>query len=104
MTACGFAKSVAGEGHVNYVRQLDDLAETDVEQLDKVIDTAAAAGNFAVILFPRVRTPRGIVRVLRTLATGSRWQTTQVPWRKHPRAGAGLVGLHFRTVHVTSRA
>lgn len=99
MTACGFAASATGDARVNYIHQLDDLTEADVVQFDNFIDDAAVAGNFAVILFPRVRTSRGIVRLLRTLATGDRWQTARVPWRKHAREGAGLVGLHFRTVH-----
>jgi hypothetical protein len=97
MTACGFANSVAGEGHVNYVHQLDELAETDVAQLDNFIDEAAAERKFAVVLFPRVRTPRGIVRLLRTLSTGERWNAARVPWGKHPREGAALIELGFKT-------
>ncbi|MFO0734662.1 MAG: hypothetical protein U0270_02230 [Labilithrix sp.] len=99
MTGCRFANSAAGGGHVNYVHQLDELTEADVVQLDTFIDEAGAEGNFAVVLLPRVRTPRGIVRLLRTLATGDRWRAARVPWRRHPREGAALVGLHFKTVH-----
>jgi hypothetical protein len=98
MTACGFAASVAGNGRVNYVHQLDDLTEADIAQIDIFIDDTAAARNFAVILFPRVRTTRDIGRLLQTLARGERWQTKRVPWRKHAREGAGLVGLSFRTI------
>jgi hypothetical protein len=97
MTACGFAGSVAGDARVNYLHLLEELTEAEVAEVDSFIDVAAAAHNFAIILFPRVRTPRGIVRLLRTLATGDRWEAARVPWRKHPREGAALVGLHFKT-------
>lgn len=97
MTACGFAGSVAGDAKVNYLHLLDELTEAEVAEVDSFIDVAAASRDFAVILFPRVRTPRGIVRLLRTLATGERWRASRVPWRKHPRDGAALVGLHFKT-------
>lgn len=97
MSGCHFASSATGEGRVNYAHQLADLTEADVLQLDTFVDEAAEKANFAVILFPRVRTPRGVGRLLKTFATGDRWQIERVPWRKHARDGAGLVGLYFRT-------
>lgn len=97
LTGCHFASSVAGEGRINYVDQLDELVETDVPMLNGSIDAAVDDEFFTVILFPRVRTPRGIIRVLRALCENERWSARRVPWRnKHPRAGVTPIGLEFR--------
>jgi hypothetical protein len=97
MTGCNFAASAVGGARVNYIHQLEELADADVPQLDRFIDDAATQGNFAVILFPRVRTTRGITRIIRTLNAGERWEASPVAWRNHARSGAALVGLRFRT-------
>lgn len=99
MTRCGFASSIAAAARVDYAVQLEEFTEADVAQLDGFLDGAGAEHNFAVALFPRVRTPRGIVRMLRALATGSRWSVSRVEWRKHARDGAALVGVTFTTAH-----
>jgi hypothetical protein len=59
-------------------------------------DRSASEEFFAVILFPRVRTPRGIVRLLQTLCTNDRWSAKRVLWKKHSRAGVTPVGLEYR--------
>lgn len=99
MSGCTFAGSAASAGRINYVVQLDELSADAVAGLEGVIDASGAEGNFALILFPRLRTQRGIGRLIQTLIGANRWGAACVPWRRHPREGAALVGLHFRTVH-----
>lgn len=99
MTACGFAASAASDARINYVHMVEDVTPEDVGGFDSFIDDAAKAGKVAIIVFPRVRTVRGIVRLINALATGERWAPARVPWRKHPREGAGLVGLSFLTAN-----
>jgi hypothetical protein len=97
MTRCGFAASIAGAGKVAYLVQLDELTDADIPQLEAFVDGAGLTGNFAVILLPRIRTARGIVRLLEKLSASSRWTASRVAWRKHARAGAALVGLNYKT-------
>ena len=98
MTACGFAASAATDARINYVHMLEDPTSEDVGDFDRFIDDSAKAGEVAIIIFPRVRTPRGIVRLMKALTTGTRWKAARVPWRHHAREGAGLVGLTFTTL------
>lgn len=99
MSSCGFASSVAGIGKINYQPLLDELESSDLPQIAAFLDAAGAGENFGVLLFPRVRTVRGIVRLLRVLGEHERWKLARVPWGAHPRDGAALVGLHFTTKH-----
>ena len=99
MSGCTFAGTATSAARINYVVQLDELTGDAVAGLDGVIDASGADGNFALILFPRLRTPRGIGRLLQVLVGADRWGAARVPWRRHAREGAALVALHFRTVH-----
>jgi len=99
MTGCGFASTFAGMGRINYADQLDEVTAEAVAGIDAFIDGSGTSDHFAVIHFPRLRTPRGIGRLLRTLGDAERWTASRVPWREHSRDGAALVGLNFRTSH-----
>lgn len=100
MTACGFANVIASKGRVNYDVRLEMLAKEDVAGIDSFIDSAAQESNFAVILFPRVRTTEEITHLLRTLASGERWKIKPVSWNKSPREGASLIGVMFKTTNL----
>lgn len=99
MTGCMFSSKFAAAGRINYGHQLNELNRDAVAGLEAFIDTSGAANRFAVVLFPRLRTARGIGRMLQTLATRERWRASRLEWRHHPREGAALVGLRYRTVH-----
>lgn len=96
LTGCGFANSMAGEGRVDYVDQLDELSASDIPSLNESIDTSGSKELFLIVLFPRVRTPRGIVRLLQALSTNDRWRARRVQWDKNPRTGVTPVGLEYR--------
>lgn len=95
LTGCHFASSVASQARINYLDQLNELVPADVATINKHIDTAGAEEFFAVVLFPRVRTPREIVRLLETLCTDDRWSAKRVPWKKHSRSGVTPVGIEY---------
>lgn len=62
-----------------------------------MIDHAAAQKQFAVLLFPRLRTGEDVAKLVLSLADHPRWTLSRVPWRKHPRSEDQQLSLLWRT-------
>jgi hypothetical protein len=101
MSSCFFAAQFSAHAEtvqrVLYWTRLGPMLRGDVPALDKVIDEAAATERFFVALFPHLRQPGEIARLVRTFADCERWQCGRVAWRHHARHDSTLIGMTWRT-------
>ncbi|MEZ4297235.1 MAG: hypothetical protein R3B70_19880 [Polyangiaceae bacterium] len=80
---------------------LEDLTSDDLLDAEQLIDRAAKEKQFALMLFPRLRTAEDIAGLLLSLASHPRWRCSRVAWRKHPRDADQLLSLNWITADGT---
>lgn len=103
-TGCQFAAYLAGENRKARARDrilcatfLEDVTPDALADIERIIDTSAAAGQIALFLFPRLREAADVVRLLALLARHERWRCSPVDWGASKRDGYALLGLDWIT-------
>lgn len=95
---CMFARSFAtSDPRIIFYVVLDSFSGVELAAIAGTFDMAADAGQFACILFPRLRYANEIASIIKTLLRDERWSCSRVPWQKFPRYRDTAIGLHWRT-------
>lgn len=106
ITGCLFATRFAKEptGRIRPVVLTGALEATHLtEQLEPVLRDAAAHSEAILAVFPDLRTPDDVARLLDSLSRGTAWSCTEIEWKEHPREDM-LLSLEWTTPggHMTS--
>jgi hypothetical protein len=99
ITGCLFATRFAKEatGHIRPLVLTGAIEATHLpQQLDPVLRDAAAHSEAVLAIFPDLRTPEDVARLLDSLSRGEGWSCREVEWKEHARADI-LIGLGWRT-------
>ena len=73
------------------------MAQEDLSSLDDFFDAAAGAKKVGIVVFPQLRTPESVARLLAQIALLERWTLSPVAWGKHAQPGVVPLALTFRT-------
>jgi hypothetical protein len=93
-TGCHFAGMLAAQAKLNFYA-VSSFAKSDLPHIDGLIASSALDARAFVILFPQLRSAAGLVQMLDVLHGAERWTVERVPWRKHERRGAVLIGVQW---------
>jgi hypothetical protein len=97
MPVCVDVRRPSVDQRLAYYVRVGQPTQDDVPTIDRWIDGAAVARRSCVVLFPHVRSLAEIAALLGVLDASDRWACTHLPWRKHAREDAALVGLSWST-------
>lgn len=106
ITGCLFATRFAAEstGRIRPIVLTGATAATHLgEQLEPVLRDAAAHSEAILAIFPDLRSPEDVARLIDALSRDTAWSCSEVQWREYPREDL-LISLEWSTPsgHMTS--
>ena len=99
ITGCLFATRFAKEP-TGYIRPIVLTGAIDAthlpEQIQPVLEDAAAHSEAVLAIFPDLRTPEDVARLVDSLSRHDSWSCGEIEWREHPRDDI-LISLEWGT-------